>query len=235
MALVHGIKPIVTSGLVLCLDAANRKSYPSPFTGTTWTDLSGNGRAGTLNNGVGYNSANLGSLTFDGSNDYVTVSMVNPFAETVIVWAKSATSTWNQNGWISCSRAENGHIIHPVQGQKTVQFYMGESTGPNQLIGTGTPDNIMIPHMYSFTENGTDLHIAYIDATEVARSTFPLTFGSSRSTTPSLQTTYLGVDAALHYGRYGNGNIYSCLRYNRALTATEIQQNYLATKSRYFS
>jgi hypothetical protein len=230
MALVHGAQ-IVRNGLVLHLDAASPWSYPG--TGDTWTDRSGNGRTGTLNNGVGYNSANLGSLTFDGSNDYVTVSMVNPFAETVIVWAKSATSTWNQNGWISCSRAENGHIIHPVQGQKTVQFVMGESTGPNQLIGTGTPDNIMIPHMYSFTENGTDLHIAYIDATEVARSTFPLTFGSSRSTTPSLQTTYLGADAALHLGRYGNGNIYACLRYNRALTATEIAQNYNALKGRY--
>ena len=232
MALVHGIKPIVTSGLVLCLDAANRKSYPG--SGTTWTDLSGRGNTGTLSpTGTGYNAANGGSITFDGTDDFVTVSMVNPFAETIIVWAKSATSTWNQNGWMSCSRAENGHIIHPVQGQKTVQFYMGESTGPNQLIGTGTPDNIMIPHMYSYTESGTDLHIAYIDATEVARSTFSLTFGSSRSTTPSLQTTYLGVDAALHLGRYGNGNIYACLRYNRALSATEIAQNYNALKSRY--
>ena len=228
---------IVENGLVLCLDAANRKSYPSPFTGTTWTDLSGNGRTGTLNGtingGAGYNPANGGSITFDGTDDFVTVSMVNPFAETVIVWAKSATSNWNKDGWMSCSRAENGHIIHPVQGQKTVQFYMGESTGPNQLIGTGTPDNIMIPHMYSYTESGTNLHIAYIDATEVARSTFSLTFGSSRSTTPSLQTTYLGADAALHLNRYGNGNIYACLRYNRALTAAEIQQNFNATRSRF--
>jgi hypothetical protein len=32
----------VTDGLVLCLDAGNTKSYPG--SGTTWTDLSGNGR-----------------------------------------------------------------------------------------------------------------------------------------------------------------------------------------------
>jgi hypothetical protein len=31
----------ITDGLVLCLDAANSKSYPG--SGTTWTDLSGNG------------------------------------------------------------------------------------------------------------------------------------------------------------------------------------------------
>ena len=30
---------IVTDGLVLCLDAASKRSYPG--TGTTWTDLKG--------------------------------------------------------------------------------------------------------------------------------------------------------------------------------------------------
>jgi len=231
MALVHGSKPIVTSGLVLCLDAANRKSYSG--TGTIWTDLSGNGNTGTLTNGPTFSSANGGSLVFDGSDDFVTVSMVNPFAETVIVWAKSATSDWNTNGWLSCSRAQNGHIIHPVSNSKKVEFYMGENSGPNQLIGIGTPTDITIPHMYSYTENGTNLHIAYIDGTEVARSTSSLTGGSSRSTTPSSVTTVFGADAAFHLNRYGNGNIYVVLRYNRELSAAEIQQNYNALKGRY--
>ena len=60
---------IVEDGLVLALDAGNTKSYPG--SGTTWTDLSGNGNNGSLVNGVGYNSGNLGSLSFDGVNDYV--------------------------------------------------------------------------------------------------------------------------------------------------------------------
>ena len=67
MALSHS-PSIVTNGLVLCLDAANSKSYPG--SGTTWTDLSGRGNNGTLVNGVGYNSGNLGSLVFDGVDDY---------------------------------------------------------------------------------------------------------------------------------------------------------------------
>jgi len=45
---------IVTSGLVLALDAGNTKSYPN--TGTVWTDLSGNGNTGTLTNGPTFNS-----------------------------------------------------------------------------------------------------------------------------------------------------------------------------------
>ena len=40
---------IVTDGLVLSVDAANKKSYPG--SGTTWYDLSGNAINGTLTNG----------------------------------------------------------------------------------------------------------------------------------------------------------------------------------------
>ena len=40
---------IVKGSIDLLLDAANPNSYPG--SGTTWTDLSGNGRNGTLTNG----------------------------------------------------------------------------------------------------------------------------------------------------------------------------------------
>ena len=63
---------IVSSGLVLHLDAGNASSYPG--SGTTLTDLSGSGNNGTLVNGPTYSSANGGSLSFDGVNDYVSVS-----------------------------------------------------------------------------------------------------------------------------------------------------------------
>jgi hypothetical protein len=59
----------VTNGLVLCLDAADKNSYSG--TGTTWTDLTGNGNNGTLTNGPTFNSANGGSISFDGTNDYI--------------------------------------------------------------------------------------------------------------------------------------------------------------------
>jgi hypothetical protein len=66
---VYAGPEINESGLVLCLDAGNTKSYPG--SGTTWTDLSGNGNTGTLVNGPTYSSANGGSIVFDGSNDYI--------------------------------------------------------------------------------------------------------------------------------------------------------------------
>ena len=70
MAYRNGPK-IVTDGLVLCLDAAIGKSYPG--SGTSWTDLSGNGNNGTLQNTPTFNSANGGSLIFDAANDVVSL------------------------------------------------------------------------------------------------------------------------------------------------------------------
>lgn len=214
----------ITDGLVLCLDAANPKSYPG--SGTTWTDLSGRSNNGTLT-GAGYNSANGGSLTFDGTDDYVSFSFVNPFSETVIVWVKSATSNWNQNGWISSSRRQNGHIMHPDAGTRSVTYYILDSSVSYTSIGSVTPDNITIPHMYAYTTNGSNLHKGYLDGIEVASSSS----GITRTASPTAQIWYLGQDD--FGGRFGNGNIYNCLRYNRALTASEIQQNYNALKSRY--
>jgi hypothetical protein len=59
MGLGHSPR-IVTDGLVLCLDAANARSYPG--TGTTWTDRSGNGNDGTLINGPTFSDENGGVL-----------------------------------------------------------------------------------------------------------------------------------------------------------------------------
>ena len=74
---------IITDGLVLCLDAGNTKSYPG--SGTSWSDLSGQGNTGTLVNGPTYSSADGGSIVFDGSNDYGSLSSLNLFLNSVVV------------------------------------------------------------------------------------------------------------------------------------------------------
>ena len=70
---------IVTSGLVLCLDAANPRSYSG--TGTTWTDLSGNGYNGTLVNSPTFSQ---GVFTFNGSTNYINVSGVKKWKALLI-------------------------------------------------------------------------------------------------------------------------------------------------------
>lgn len=80
---------IVTSGLVLNLDAGDAASYPG--SGTTWTDLTANGNDGTLNGDPTYTPSDGGAIVFDGSNDYVALggpaSLNNQYA-THEVWIK---------------------------------------------------------------------------------------------------------------------------------------------------
>jgi hypothetical protein len=79
---------ISTNGLVLALDAGDRNSYVSGS--TTWNDLVGLNN-GTLTNGPTFNSANGGSIVFDGTNDYVVV----PESSSVDI----TTNTITFGGW----------------------------------------------------------------------------------------------------------------------------------------
>jgi hypothetical protein len=74
MAYSDGPK-IVTNGLVLALDAADRNSYPG--SGTTWRDISGNNYSGSLINGTSFNSSNGGVFSFDGVDDYLSLPNMN--------------------------------------------------------------------------------------------------------------------------------------------------------------
>jgi hypothetical protein len=68
---------IVTDGLVLCLDAADRNSYPG--SGNTWYDLSGNGRDYTFDtNYVTYNS----SKYFDVAYNDTAYNFIGPASNT---------------------------------------------------------------------------------------------------------------------------------------------------------
>ena len=69
MGIVHHPN-IVTDGLAACWDGANRKSYPE--TGAWWTDIAGN-NIGTFVNEAAFDSDNMGTISLDGTDDYVTV------------------------------------------------------------------------------------------------------------------------------------------------------------------
>lgn len=60
---------IITDGLVLCLDPANRKSYPG--SGVTWSDLSSTNSETQLINGVAYSNNNFGIFNLDGADDTI--------------------------------------------------------------------------------------------------------------------------------------------------------------------
>jgi hypothetical protein len=220
---------IVRDGLILHLDAANVKSYPGA--NTTWYDISGNNNHATLVDSPTHSTENKGGLVLNGTSQYAEYSLANPYAETVIVWVKSGTTTWNKDGWLSSSRSSNGHIIHPDRAIKRVSFYIINSGGLGfTAIGSVTPDNITIPQMYAYTTNGSNSHKGYFNGDLVAT----ITNNVSRTLTPTAQSTRVGRDSyTIDPSRFGNGTIYSTLRYNRELTAAEIRQNFEALRGRY--
>lgn len=214
------------SSLVLYLDAGLAQSYPG--TGTTWTDLTEPKENGTLINGVGYSSANQGSLVFDGVNDYVNVLTALPFSLTASVWAKSTPSTWNENGFLVSVRKANGFVIHPVSGTNNVIFYINDSSGSLNSIGTAvTIPNIQNWNYYTILTNGSNSHSIYINGVHIftSSSTIP------RTSSVTKWNLKIGNDDTT--SRYLNGNISEVELYNRALTPTEITQNFNALKGRY--
>jgi len=218
MALAHSPR-IVTDGLVLCLDAANPKSYPG--SDTTWTDLSGNENNGTLVNGVGYSADNKGTMVFDGVNDYVDLPNSLGYTNQV-----SAFSWFKSNGtplgdYHIILGGQELEISIPTAGQIRTGVVTNTRFVSNH--GSGVTDGNW--HYVGFTYNSS-LKISYIDGLNVG----------TQSTTGSLTNTF----SARRMGRFGtstqyyaNSNISSVHIYDRALTAQEIQQNFNALRGRY--
>ena len=215
---------IVTNGLVLCLDAANVKSYPG--SGTTWTDLSGRGNNGTLVNGVGYSGSNLGSLSFDGVNDTVN------FGDVLDI----GLSNWTVSTWIKSSTKHFGRIV-AKNNLGSDGWWIGVSPAGSFNIGI---DTVWSPSsVYDYDTKG------WINLVGVwNRSSFAVIYANtvnlgnivdiSSKSSRNLQTSFnLRVSSRDAGGGYFNGNIAQASIYNRALTPQEIQQNFNATRSRF--
>ena len=230
---------IITDGLVLCLDAANPKSYGG--SGTTWTDLSGRGNTGTLVNGVGYNSANKGSLSFDGANDYVnlgTPPILNGVRVplTIIGWAKA--NTFATGGVTS-------RIIYSVYGYTggfnsrlysmiridfgVLKYFTSDSGSGFQSVGTFTP-SLNVWNFYAVVVSGSLSSPTVQIFLNNSSQSFSL---GALTSTPALDVNFRIGGAESNFNEYWNGNISQVSIYNRALSAAEVKQNYNATKSRY--
>lgn len=216
---------IVDSGLVLALDAGNSKSYPG--TGTTWTDLSGNGNTGTLTNGPTYSSSNGGSIVFDGIDDYVTISdsaTTNTFSTITLEVIVKYTTTNNQiiaQKWNYGINA--GYGIELLNG--SIYGYAVATAGNYAIVSTSSYPANNIYYM-ALTLNGATQTL-YINGASAASNSgggIP-SFGGYAFTLG--RRSNVGADAKL------TGNIYLTKIYNTALTADQILQNYNALRGRF--
>ena len=208
---------IVSDGLVLYLDAANTRSYSG--SGTSSNSLVG-GIGATLVNGVGFTSSNNGAFTFDGSNDYINFgnsSAVQQSSGTLSAWAKASSPGGGYRGIIAKQGAYGLFYTDSVLVAYDWAADAPRSTGVN--IADNTWKNVVLTYQ-SGVSNGTRI---YIDGVSVLTTTI----------TVLNQTGNLFGGAEANAGQYAACQISLFNMYNRALSATEVFQNYNATKGRY--
>ena len=237
MSLAHS-PSLVLPGLVLCLDAANRKSYPG--TGTTWTDLSGLGNNGTLVNGVGYNSGNLGSLSFDGVNDRVdfannsTTGLFGKSQATISCWFRGNGGTGTQRNLFSLGIDNTFKNKFGITLLSTNLLNVGCRSISTENIQFKSTTSTLTSNDWTFVCGTVNLVTndikVYINGNEV-QTTGTISFSQTTFSDELPSRNCIGCGIALEY--FFLGNISNALLYERTLTASEIQQNFNATRSRY--
>jgi hypothetical protein len=218
---------IVTSGLVLCLDAANPRSYSG--TGTTWTDLSGNNNTGTLTNGPTFSGANQGTFVFDGTDDNVQLGNASAFlptsAITINCWAKTRVVQVYKKIFVTVSVGTQSITgVYFSLGPATDNIYLGIITNNGSQYATSTtnPSTTLFSN-FCGTYDGTNIRL-YLNGTLLA----------TQAHTGTIVNTGIGrISGYDNGGEIWDGNISTFSIYNRALSTSEILQNYNATKTRF--
>ena len=217
----------ITNGLVLYLDASNTRSYPG--SGTTWSDLSGNGNNLTLTNGPTFSAANMGSIVLDGTNDYIyrsSLSGFNSSTYTVLLWGKFVSVS--SSGVLFSLGRSSGDADTEAQlyynNSRLVYWDYAGSIAFNFINSSGTLSTNVYQYL-GFTKNSTN-GTFYIDG--YSSGTGTAGFDASISTNDFV----IGADIRDSIN-YVNGNISQFLLYNRVLSSSEVLQNYNATKARF--
>jgi len=208
---------IVTNGLVLHLDAGIPESYP--LSGTSWFDLSGNGNTGTLTNGPTYNSGNGGSIVFDGVNDRVSTNFKPSGQRSYSIWVKYNTVNSLPNGFSLTGTQEiNAYNYVGISNGGYFYYYMG--TNGEQVNGTILSPNVWYNQALVLDGSGVK---AYLNGTLIST----LSSGIGNTATNEFSV------GCVNQNHWVNGNISVVTQYNRALSATEITQNFNATRTRF--
>jgi hypothetical protein len=220
---------IVTNGLTLWLDAGNLDSYPG--TGTTWTDLSGNGNNGTLVNGVTYNQINGGILITDGIDDYVSLgsgaaSIVQGRTALTIGIMFNMDATGTLKGLIGTLNYFCGGNLGLVASNATLEFYNDTaacySIGLSSYVTTGK-------WIYAVgTYDGTTTRLYGIKD-----GTLTQTSGTGKSGNTNVFSSDFRVMGNQNPTIFTNGKGSVAFAYNRVLSETEIVQNYNYFKGRF--
>jgi hypothetical protein len=195
-------------------------------TGGGWADRSGNSNHGELVNGPAFDSDNLGSLVFDGGNDFVDSGFGNDFnpsqsSLSFTLWAKSDSPNASRMYFAPSSHGSNQRAYFGTKGGK---WAMGIYTnGWGESAPSVTTSWTHVAGVFDSIQNVATLFVNSVSA--ISKGYESYTFRSD------LQIGRGGGSSSSGFN--WGGNISNVQVYNRALSESEILQNYNATKSRY--
>ncbi len=225
---------IVTSGLVLNLDPSRSSSYPG--TGTVWTDLSGQNNNGTLVNGVGYSSVNGGTLTFDGVNDYVNMGNIfnfgtGDFTYEVVVLYNNLTSnasgaTIGKDNY-SGTNTYKGVLINISDGINFETRNIINGSGPDNKVKY--PQSNLSTNTWYIVNGIRNNNVLQLYVNGILRNSTTESTPTDITNSQSLRIGSLSDSSSQNL----NGKIGLVRTYNRALSDSEVLQNFNATKSRF--
>ena len=237
MAIHSGTRPLVMKNLVYLLDGQDKLSYTG--SGTTWTDVTGNGHNMTLTNGPSATADGRGINFARADSEYGQIddatALSNANGGTLMGVCKygtnNPTSIYN-TGWYS-QRANDGTglglaIHRPVNTtQIRAQCNDDGNSHPNLFSGNlGTDDKWSFAYTYN-TNGECKLYVNGTVVASRASSSGALTFNNP---TTKIAIAAMGANNSVQGGFHTDMNIYTLCYYNRPLTNAEVQQNYQSHK-----
>jgi hypothetical protein len=216
---------IVTSGLLFAYDAGSERCYPG--SGTSTTNIMSQASPGTLQNGVGFNTANGGFWEFDGVDNKIEVtnfptSVFNGSCtmESWVYWNDDTRSTILGN----YDAGANDVNFEKLTGKK-LRFYWNR--GERDV----TASNVVVLNTWQCVvfvrDTAANAFKFYVNGILVA------TVSNDGSNIASTGSTFrIGADSR-NGSTVTNGDISTVRMYNIALTAAQVTQNYNAQKTRF--
>ena len=225
----HSGPMVVSDGIVGCWDAAGKRSYPG--TGTTWYDVVG-GNNGTLVNGgsgLTFDSANCGSIVFDGSDDYTTATDFDDVSPV------SGTNSFTFDMWVYLDNTNAiTFMTQRVDSNNRWSWWWNASSDMYFNVWTSGSDASSGAYNHSFTADNW-YYLALVRDGNTILFYIDSALKYSASYTHSITAKAAGLNFGYDQQNYSSldGKIALVHAYSKALSASEVLQNYHATKGRF--
>ena len=211
----------------LLLDAGNSSSYSG--SGTTWSDLSGNGRNATLVNSPTFDANdNGGSFAFNGSTQSAIVSgSITTSNCTIICWTRANGAQGNYDGLVF-SRGSGSNISGIGIGDSNTKFTYTWNDDANTYNLATTPlmrNSEWIMCGVSLNTTEADIFVFRKDGLETRNHVYT----KSSSTLNDIRIARDIFSAA----RYYDGKFAVVAIYSRKVSINDLNSLFSATKSKY--